>query len=338
MTPLAAHADQAVRHAVDAYIDGRFLPTFEGQAAFETRNSRYRLLDGVLLAAPDPSLVGAELVGWLVEYPSRSEVTPTWKNGARAVLVDTRNDGIRGPHIVVTSATRSFRTDRDRQSSPRMGSSPRDVRQAPLHDIRQSLPQPVPAPVTGSRWTQGGSSMDQAWAQYPAPVAPPAPVSPSWGHYPPPAPVAASHHETSAQVKTLPPPPLVPAFGGHAEMAEPAIPRPAPVPAPAPPAMMMRPATPPPPPPRPLPRPLPPPPAYADGSMARRIEAAIDACGTAIEMDDAMPTARDEHRRGTSRFAEGAVSGTRSRVASDGRSRTGSDSRSRAHQRGVPLR
>ena len=49
MTPLPPQADQAVRHAVDAYIDGRLLPVFEGEGSFDTRNSTYRLLDGVLL-------------------------------------------------------------------------------------------------------------------------------------------------------------------------------------------------------------------------------------------------------------------------------------------------
>lgn len=235
MTPLAAHADQAVRHAVDAYIDGRFLPTFEGQASFETRNSRYRLLDGVLLEAPDVSLVGAEIVGWLVEYPSRSEVTPTWKNGARAVLVDTRNDGVRGPHIVVTSATRSFR-------AARTGSAPR-----------------LPSPAAGSQWTQGGSTGDQAWGLHPAPVAPPAPVSPSWGHYPVPAPPA---QVAAPPLRTLPPPPPVPVFASHAVVAEP-------LPLPAPPPMVTRSAAPPPPAPRPLPRAVPPPYAYAEPSMAQ---------------------------------------------------------------------
>lgn len=237
MTPLAPHADQVVRHAVDAYVDGRSLPTFEGDATFETRNSRYRLLDGVLVAAPDPTLVGAEFVGWLVEFVSRSEVTSTWKHGARAILVDTRNDGVRGPHIVVTSATRSFRASRP-------GSAPR---------------LPTPAPVGGSQWTQGGSSFDQSWDRYPAPVAPPAPVSPSWGYHAPLTPPAA------AQPKTLPPPPAVPVFAQQAALAEPPLPPPPPLPRPP---MVVRPATPPPPPPRLLPRALPPP-VYADVSYAQ---------------------------------------------------------------------
>lgn len=215
MAPLATHADQAVRHAVDAYIDGRSLPTFEGDARFETRNSAYRLLDGVLLSAPDASLVGAELVGWLVEFPSRSEVTSTWRNGARAVLVDTRNDGVRGPHIVVTSATRAYRSDRQ-------GSTPRMAQNA------------------GSGWPQGGSSMSQSWDQYPAPVAPPAPVSPSWGLYPvaapPPAPVPA-------RAKTLPPPPVPPQR--PAPVPPPYVVRPA-TPVPPPPRPLPRPLPPPP--------------------------------------------------------------------------------------------
>lgn len=308
MTPLAAHADQAVRHAVDAYIDGRFLPTFEGEAAFETRNSRYRLLDGVLLSAPDASLVGAELVGFLIEYPSRSEVSPMWKNGSRAVLVDTRNDGVRGPHIIVTSATRAFRAGRS-------GSAPR-------------LSAPQGSSHAGSSWTQGGSAVDQGWDHAPAKVAPPAPVSPSWGYYPP-APAAVA-----ATPKTLPPPPLMPTMTPPAA-ATASVSRTLP-----PPPMMVRPGTPPPPPPRPLPRPVPPP-MYAGSALAHRIDAAIEACGTAVDADDAMPTARDERRRGSSRFAEGATSGTRAAVrphVPENAPFMLTGARARAHQRGVPLR
>ena len=323
MTSLALNADLAVRHAVDAYIDGRLLPTFEGEAFFETRNSRYRLLDGVLFSAPDSALVGAELVGWLVDYVSRSEVVTAWRAGARAVLVDTRNDGVRGPQIVVTSATRAFQSERDvRQSSPRDArqSSPRDVsfQSAP----RVAAPPAVPPALAGSRMPQAGSTLP-----------------------PPAAPVPAFRSP-----RTLPPPPPLPTY------------RPASVPPPAmvvaPPPMLPRTLPPPPPAPRPLPRarrpaiaPALPPPAFADEVAARKIaaiEAAIEASWmpNAETEEDASPTVRNENWRDvrqslsstTSRLSHGR--GLSQRLPSPPASVPFLLSRtaSRSHQRGMPLR
>src|SRR5438270_849287 len=102
MTNLEPRADKAVRDAVDAFMDGRLVPEFEGEIVFETKNSRYRMLDGVVFAAPDGSLVGAELVGWLSESARRCLIESSWQPGARAVLVDRK----RGRNIIVTSTTR----------------------------------------------------------------------------------------------------------------------------------------------------------------------------------------------------------------------------------------
>jgi hypothetical protein len=104
---LEAQADQAVREAVDAFMAGRLLPEFDGETVFETQNSRYRLLDGVVFSAPDAELVGAELVGWLTESSKRSVIGSSWLPGARAVLVDRR----RGRNIIVTSTTRMLHLD-----------------------------------------------------------------------------------------------------------------------------------------------------------------------------------------------------------------------------------
>ena len=102
MANLDLTADKAVRDAVDAFVEGRLVPDFVGETVFETKNSRYRLLDGVVFAAPDDSLIGAELVGWLMETRRRSVVGSSWQPGARAVLVDRH----RGRNIIVTSTTR----------------------------------------------------------------------------------------------------------------------------------------------------------------------------------------------------------------------------------------
>ena len=105
---LGSECEESVRVAVEAYLEGRLRPDLDGEALFETRNSRYRLIDGVLFSASDASLVGAELVGWLTESEDSSAVGAWWSPGLRAVLVNRRQ----GRHIVVTSATRVLKRDR----------------------------------------------------------------------------------------------------------------------------------------------------------------------------------------------------------------------------------
>jgi hypothetical protein len=102
MNFLEPDSDRAVRAAVDAFLDGRLRAAVNGDAVFETRNSRYRLHDGHITAATDARLIGSEIVGWLQETPDgQSRVSAWWSALARAVLLDRRF----GRHIVVTSAT-----------------------------------------------------------------------------------------------------------------------------------------------------------------------------------------------------------------------------------------
>ena len=119
MTNLDPVADKVVRDAVDAFLDGYLAPQLaserRGETAFETKNSRYRLVDGVVVAAPDDSLIGAELVGWLIESARRSVVESAWQPGSRAVLVDRH----RGRNIIVTSTTRLLHPERARAREPR---------------------------------------------------------------------------------------------------------------------------------------------------------------------------------------------------------------------------
>lgn len=102
MSYLGADSDRVVRSTVADYFEGRFQPALDGEIYFETRNSRYRLMDGVLFAATDSSMIGAELVGWLSENGLGAKMQPAWSEGCRAVLVD-RN---RAQHIIITSIAR----------------------------------------------------------------------------------------------------------------------------------------------------------------------------------------------------------------------------------------
>jgi hypothetical protein len=187
MTNLDPQADKAVHDAVDAFMEGRLNPEFAGETVFETKNSRYRLLDGVVFAAPAETLIGAELVGWLVETAYRSVVGPTWQPGARAVLVDRH----RGRNIIVTSTTRLLHADGGRAApKPQVaGWSPAHIVPATPLPQASVLPR-APAP------------------SYPAVHHPPRPIAPANPTPRPlPAPLPPPRREPFTMGETPNPPP-----------------------------------------------------------------------------------------------------------------------------------
>ncbi|MDC0743730.1 hypothetical protein [Polyangium mundeleinium] len=108
MNFLEPDSDRVVRVSTDAFLEGRLRPDVAGDRVFETKNSRYRMVSGKLVAATSSQLVGSELVGWLVDEESdKARVLPRWSPGARAVLLVKRL----GRHIVVTSATLMMEVD-----------------------------------------------------------------------------------------------------------------------------------------------------------------------------------------------------------------------------------
>jgi len=143
MTGLEPNADQVVREAVDAYLDGWLQQNHLGEMVFETKNSRYRLMDGTLFDAPDTSLLGAELVGWLMDE-QRPVMESAWQPGARAVLVDRK----RGRHIIVTSATRMLHLeDRSSGSGLIQAGSARPPTPVPPPPQVAPIPRPLPIPA-----------------------------------------------------------------------------------------------------------------------------------------------------------------------------------------------
>jgi hypothetical protein len=142
MTNLDPVADKVVRDAVDAYLDGysTLASHWSGEAAFETKNSRYRLVDGIVVAAPDDSLVGSELVGWFIESPRGGVVQSAWQPGSRAVLVDRHQ----GRNIIVTSMTRLFQASRPASPPAEPAFLPRG---APVLVMTPEPPPYVPAPA-----------------------------------------------------------------------------------------------------------------------------------------------------------------------------------------------
>jgi hypothetical protein len=99
MSYLTIEADQLVRNAVDAFVEGRLRPDVVADTIYSTRNSRYRIQNSVVGEASDTSLMGAELVGWLVEGAGTASIEPRWTSGARAIFVERA----KSRHVVVTS-------------------------------------------------------------------------------------------------------------------------------------------------------------------------------------------------------------------------------------------
>lgn len=181
MATLDPRADKIVREAIDAFMDGRLVPDFAGETVFETKNSRYRLVDGVVYAAPDPSLVGAELVGWLCESQRRCLVESAWQPGSRAVLVDRKN----ARNIIVTSTTRLLHQEAGGSGSYQAGSL------KPQADFRSWHPPADPSHVTPlPSFSSQSAPIDGA-------------RSPLRGH---PAIVAATPLPSDASLSPLPPP------------------------------------------------------------------------------------------------------------------------------------
>jgi hypothetical protein len=98
MSYLTLDADRLVRDAVDAFLEGRLRPDPVPDTLYATKNSRYRILAGMVHEASDTSLMGAELVGWLVEEGTAPHIEPRWEFRARAIFVERKTK-----QVVVTS-------------------------------------------------------------------------------------------------------------------------------------------------------------------------------------------------------------------------------------------
>jgi hypothetical protein len=205
MNFLEPDSDRAVRAAVDAFLEGSLRPAVAGDTVFETKNSRYRMRDGLLTAATDAKLVGSKLVGWLQETgDGQVNVGAWWSPLARAVLLDRRF----GRNIVVTSATLMMEVNgvllegSDTRPAPSSRSIPSAI---PASNSNRSSPYPTsfprPAGVpTGVQMVE--SEAPESGAQMSPPPAPSTPINPST---PPPRPAPAP--ESSQTTRPLGPPP-----------------------------------------------------------------------------------------------------------------------------------
>jgi hypothetical protein len=180
LAPLDPSGGEVVRAAAAVFLDGRLVPDFPGATVVETRNSRYRLAEGVVVAAADEALVGAEMIGWLCASARGFLVKGGWEPGARAVLVDRR-----GGNVVVTSAVRLLRVD-EPGFLDESASGARRCRGATHTDFRSWHP-PAPAPV------EDEGELDE--------------VTPPWPARPPPSP----GREASSSGVRMPAPPRLPA-------------------------------------------------------------------------------------------------------------------------------
>lgn len=102
MSYLTLDADRLVRDAVDSFLEDRAKPDSGGDCVYATRNSQYRVVEGTVQEASDTSLMGAELVGWLVEEMGQPLFETRWRPFGRAIFVERTSR-----HVVVTSRTLS---------------------------------------------------------------------------------------------------------------------------------------------------------------------------------------------------------------------------------------
>lgn len=165
---LTLDADQLVRDASDAHLDGRAPAARLADVAapidcvYASRNSQYRIQAGRVLEASDRSVVGAELVAWLVEESGRPTLESRWRPSARAVLVERSER-----QVVVTSRTltRSVVAGEPPVAKPQRRASviPKappipTLRPAPLHD---ASPTPIRIPDEARRAALDLTSTDE---------------------------------------------------------------------------------------------------------------------------------------------------------------------------------
>ena len=207
MLNLAPESDLAVRDAVQDHLEGNPCLRLDGPAAFETRNNRYRLIDGVLFDARDAAMCGAELVGWLLESPGDATVESAWYPGARGVFIHNQ----RGARIIVTSVTTrfglGFETPEAMGAMDQGGGSTED--------------QPASEPWASllPNWVYGSSVVV---AEVPPPIPPPAPVAT-------PARNAVPKRAVHAPPRPLPAAPRPPGLAAKPPARRTAVPPPLPV-------------------------------------------------------------------------------------------------------------
>lgn len=116
-----AYLKQLASRSARSWADAPLPPAFAGETRVETRNTVYRLYDGICYAvtrreeaAPartNPSaFAGMRLVGWLMRDDPRAGISLEWKPGAYAVLWRPRGESEEHSAIALTSTTLLFRT------------------------------------------------------------------------------------------------------------------------------------------------------------------------------------------------------------------------------------
>lgn len=160
MSYLTLDADRLVRDAVDAYLEGRLRPASGGDCVYATRNSQYRVVEGEVQEASDTSLIGAELVGWLVEELGQPLIEPRWRPYARAIFVERRSR-----HVVVTSRTLTRNTiSGDVPPVPQLRRIPSVIPPSPPIPVLKSSSPPPAMEGSPTPFRVSASLRDQALA------------------------------------------------------------------------------------------------------------------------------------------------------------------------------
>jgi hypothetical protein len=179
-------------------------PALRGETRVETRNTVYRLRDGICeridrdgggrpgSAHPD-AFVGMRIVGWLLRDDPRSPLSLEWQPGAYAVLWRPRMGPTDRSAVALTSPTIAFQR------------VVRSVTPAPSGIVRVSTPPPLPA--AAQRRT--APPIRPALAQPPTPPSVPRPPPPSTTRLHP-SQVPAPPETPTPLMRPSTPPPLPP--------------------------------------------------------------------------------------------------------------------------------
>jgi hypothetical protein len=131
--------------------------SFDGETRVETRNTVYRLKDGVCIhvsqkdqrgAGARTDVVGMRVVGWLLPGGAPATVVHAWRPGTYAVLWRPGGKPSDATTFALTSATVAFVAERSLE--PRRSMRPTSARPLAPPSVPPSAPAPALRPALGS--------------------------------------------------------------------------------------------------------------------------------------------------------------------------------------------
>ena len=149
-----AYIKQLAARSAHAWGTAPLDPAFAGETRVQTRNTLYRMRDGVCYAVErddDPgrerihasALVGMRIVGWVSRDDPSAGITTSWRAGSYAVLWRPREGGEEHSAIALTSSTLAFRQVARIAPRPPPSRPAAPVKPTPLRAPPPRLPRPA---------------------------------------------------------------------------------------------------------------------------------------------------------------------------------------------------